>query len=605
MEKDERLSSLMGGFSLILLAAAFAAIQIMIGGTRMVFSLPSYGVLGLVGLSALFSLRRSQPSPSQWCLAITGVFLSYILARAFFSPVPYIARSDIYSVLAGLVVYLFTACVLTSTKQRMLFVCFLLVLAVGHSLIGAVQFRDHTNFMPISWLQRCDYEQRASGFYICPNHLAGLLEVVGVMGLSIVCWSRWPFWSKMLVGYGTGICYVGLVLTGSRGGYLSTGVSLVVFAFLSLTVLRRAPGRLFWKIGGAGALAAIVFSLLTIHFMGKSPFLSNRAQNTFETTNMRVDLWQGALQQWKLQPIFGTGSGTFLYYGRLFRTDRVQQDPIYTHNDYLNLLAEYGLVGGLGIVLFLGVHLWKGAGSFARLGPKRVAVSQRVWSNALALNIGAIAAVASYLAHSALDFNLHIPGNLLLFAFVFGILANEGGARDTEPSTPALHDTLGRLALPLLGAVLLVQCVRLLPGEYFSERARMAVRDQQPGLGIRYARAGLRYDPQNPDLYHRLGAARVQFGHAMGDPAAAASFRNEAIQAFGQARALAPQEEIYALELASALDAAGRFEEAEGVFYETLQMDPKSISIRRYYEHHLELWRGPIATEEEAGERSS
>ena len=90
----------------------------------------------------------------------------------------------------------------------------------------------------------------------------------------------------------------------------------------------------------------------------------------------------------------------------------------------------------------------------------------------------------------------------------------------------------------------------------------------------------------------------------MADPAAAASFRNEAIRALGQARALAPREEIYALELASALDAAERFEEAEGVYYEALQLDPKSISIQRYYEHHLELWRGP-AVPKEAGKLSS
>ena len=93
-------------------------------------------------------------------------------------------------------VYFFTACILTSAKQRMVFVCFLLVLAVGHRLVGALQFRDGTNYMPITWLQRYDYERRASGFYICPNHLAGLLEVVGIIGLSIVCWSRWPIWGE-------------------------------------------------------------------------------------------------------------------------------------------------------------------------------------------------------------------------------------------------------------------------------------------------------------------------------------------------------------------------------------------------------------------------
>jgi O-antigen ligase len=105
-----------------------------------------------------------------------------------------------------------------------------------------------------------------------------------------------------------------------------------------------------------------------MYFINQSPFLSGRARSTFETTNMRVDLWQSALQQWKLRPIFGTGSGTYLYYGRMFRTPRVQLDPIYTHNDYLNLLAEYGLTGAVGMALFLGVHLRTGGRSFARLG---------------------------------------------------------------------------------------------------------------------------------------------------------------------------------------------------------------------------------------------
>jgi len=584
------------------MAAAFAGIQIMIAGTRMIFSLPFYGLLGVLGLLAVLSLRRPKPVPSSWCLPVTALFMGYILARAWFSPVPYLTRSDFYSVVAGLVVYFFTACILTSAKQRMLFIGGLLLLALAHCFVGAFQFRDGNNFMPIAWLQRADYGRRASGFYICPNHLAGLLEVVGIFGLSIVCWSRWPLWSKMLVGYATGICYVGLVLTGSRGGYLSTAFSLAVFAVLSLAILRRTRGNLFWKIGGAGAIAAIVLGVVAFYAIRKSPYLSGRAQSTFETTNMRVDLWQGALQQWKLQPIFGTGSGTFLYYGRLFRTDRVQLDPVYTHNDYLNLLAEYGLIGPVGLLLFLAIHLWRGTQSFARLGPKRVAVSQRILSNALALNVGALAAVGSYIVHSVLDFNLHIPANVLLMAFVFGILANDGVVRGTKLPPPVLRDTLWRMVLPVAGAVLIAACVRLLPSEYFSERARMAVRDQQPGSGIRYAVAGLKSDPTNPDLHYRLGDARMQFADRMADPAAAASFRTEGIKALEKAYAIAPAEEIYALELASALDAAGRFEEAESVFYNALKWDPKSVSLRRYYERHLELWRGEPAGKGEAAE---
>src|SRR3954468_12512365 len=283
MEKSEGLSSFTEGLCFILMAAAFAGIQIMIAGTRKVFSLPFYGLLGVLGLLAVLSLRRPKPVPSSWCLPVTALFMGYILVRAWFSPVPYLTRSDFYSVVAGLVVYFFTACILTSAKQRMLFIGGLLLLALAHCFVGAFQFRDGNNFMPIAWLQRADYGRRASGFYICPNHLAGLLEVVGIFGLSIVCWSRWALWSKMLVGYATGICYVGLVLTGSRGGYLSTAFSLAVFAVLSLAILRRTRGNLFWNIGGAGAVAAIVLGAIALYAISKSPYLSGRAQNTFET----------------------------------------------------------------------------------------------------------------------------------------------------------------------------------------------------------------------------------------------------------------------------------------------------------------------------------
>jgi hypothetical protein len=270
----------------------------------------------------------------------------------------------------------------------------------------------------------------------------------------------------------------------------------------------------------------------------------------------------------------------------------VQLDPVYVHNDYLHLLAEYGIVGAVGMALFLAVHLWRGGHSFRRLGPKRVAVSPRLLSNALALNIGALASVGSYLMHSVVDFNLHIPANVLLMAFVFGLLANDGVLRESAPTAVERGSVWWRLALPAFGLVLLIQSARLLPSEYFAERARAGVRDEQPLAAIQFAREGLKWDAQNPDLHFYLGLARQAQGDRMRDPRAKASFHTEAIKAFEEARALVPQEKLYSLELATSLDAAGRFEEAEWAFYDLLQWDPKSVSLQKYYEGHLQLWRG-------------
>lgn len=558
----------------------------------MVFSLPAYIVAGVAGMLVMISLRRPKPAPCRMCLLVTGLAFAYLLGRALLSPTPYIARSDVYCALAALVVYFAFALVLTSPLARMVFVLGLLLFAVVHVLIGAVQFRDGTNFMLIPWLQRYDYGTRASGFYVCPNHLAGFLEVVGIFGLSIACWSRWPIWAKLLIAYLAGVCYVGLIITGSRGGNVSAVASVIVFAGLSLIALRKTTPRLFWQVTALGAAAALVLVVIAGLAVTRSHYLTTRAATVIEPNNVRRELWDAALRQWNVAPVVGTGSGTYTYYGRFFRNATMQRDPVFVHNDYLHLLAEYGLLGAVAMAAVIGFHVRHGFRSFARLGPKRIAASQRLFSNGLALNIGALSSVAAYGVHEALDFNLHIPANALLMAFVFGVLANYGLVREREEASTSPVDVIARLALGALALLLICASVRLLPGEYYSERARADVRDNRPALAVVNATRGLKFDSRNPDLYYQLGAARMAMGDAIGDPVAAKSFYNDAIEALGKAAAIAPQDEVYALALASALDSAERYVEAEWIFYEAMQLDPKSDSIPRYYEGHLGSWRG-------------
>jgi len=576
--------------SAILLAITLALIQTLIGGTRLVFSLPAYGLLAVIALLSLFSLRRAKPEPDQLCLWSAAAFLGYILVRAWLSPVPYLARADIYSVLGGLMVYFFIACVLVDTRARILTALFLLTVALGHVFVGAIQFRDGNNFMPLPFLQRFDYGGRASGFYACPNHLAGLLEVVGIFGLSIACWSRWPIWTKLLVGYSTAVCYAGLILTGSRGGYLSAGSSLFIFAVLSVFILSRADPSLAWKVGGAGFIAAAVIAASAVFFVHQSDYLNGRAQNVFDKTNMRLDLWRAALKQSTLQPFVGTGAGTYLFFGREFRTDRVQADPVEVHNDYLHLLAEYGALGAGCFAIFFAVHCRQGWRNFQRLGPERVTLSIRLLSNALALNIGALCSVAAYVVHSIVDFNLHVPANVLLLAFVFGLVANPGIQRNSVPAQLTIPGLLWRVALPAIGLFVAIQCVRLFPGEYFAERSRTALRDFHPIESILYALRGLSHEQENPDLYGYLGRARLAQGYQMHDPLARKSFYQAALEAFWRGRALTPRDENLALDLGFTYDALERFPEAEWMFAEARALDPRSIMVKECYEAHLKRW---------------
>jgi O-antigen ligase len=576
--------------ALILTGAALGLIQILIGGTRLIFSFPAYALLATVGLLTVCSLREPKRRSSELCLLSSAIFFGYILLRAFFSPVTYLARPDTYSVLAGLVVYSFIASVCTSARARTYLIFFLLSIAVVHVVIGAIQFRDGTNFMLIPSLERFDYGQRASGFYVCPNHLAGLLEVLAIFCVSLVCWSRLPHWSKLLIGYVGAVCFFGIVMTGSRGGFASTVAGLAVFAGLSLIVLRPARRR-FWCAGGVGALAALAVASSLLFLVHRSDVLLQRAQVMSDSAQLRLDLWHAAIQQWKVQPWIGTGSGTYLYYGRLFRVDRMQQDPIDAHNDYLHLLAEYGLVGGVLFVLFLSAHLRNGWKDFRRLGPKCVSDVTGLLSNTLALNLGALASVAAYMVHSFVDFNLHIPANVLLLAFVFGILANAGVRPETKDS-PAPSSIPGwRLLLPILGMILAVQSYRLLPGEYFGERARTAVRDEQTDTAIAFASRGLTSEKENPNLYQYLASALFARCDEISNSQDRVQCSQAPLSALEKARALAPQDRVILVQLALAYDAVGRYPEGEWAFYEAQKWDPRSTYLNQIYKFHLSQWQ--------------
>ena len=569
--------------------------QVFIGGTRMVFSLPFYALLGLGGLLAVFSLRKANSSPGRVCLWSSALFFGYVLVRAWFSPVSYLARADIFSVLGGLVVYLAVALIFTSARWRIALLLSLLLVALVQVGIGAIQFRNGDNFMLIPFLQRFDYGWRASGFYVCPNHFAGLVEVVGIFCVSLVCWSRWPLWAKLLIGYAGLLCYAGLALTGSRGGYLSAGASLLVVAALSLIVLGKAARGIFWRTAGAGAFFALLLIAAVYFGFRQSNYLSDRAQNVLETQNMRLDLWQAAIAQWKLQPAIGTGSGTYLYYGRRFRTPRVQLDPVEVHNDYLQLLAEYGAIGGATFLLFLGAHLWRGGQAFARLGPRRVAISPWLSSNKLALTIGALGAVAAYGVHSIFDFNLHIPANVLLLAFVFGILAAPGSGYGEEVAPSPF--ALGRLVLPLLALLLLAGALRYARAEYCAEQARVALRDEHHLVATRWAQKAVALDDQNPETFFYLGESRVRRAEDLTNPVAVASFYRAALEPLQRARALAPNDETFLIGLGRVYDALGRFGEAEWMFGRAVQWDPRSVAVQRSYEAHLALWRRSEAVE--------
>lgn len=598
------LSGVLKTFLTVVLIFAILLIECMAGGTRLVFSLPSYCLLAVAALATVARRPDGGARPSLACLIVSALFFTYILVRAALSPVTYLWWTDFYMVLGCLMVYLLTTVYLTGNRERAMVIWALLGLAVIEVFIGLRQFSGGDNWMPFGFI-RADSGHRASGMLISSIHLAGYLEAVALFALSYAFWSTWKPWARILAGYIALMSYVGIAITGSRGGYISALCSLVVFTAISLFTVRQARREKFRRNVAITAVTMLAFVAIAIALMSQSELLRKRLsmipqQLEKNGLDIRVHNWAAALDQFRVSPWLGTGAGTHIYYGRYFRRPPLQSDPIHAHSDYLELLAEYGAVGAIGMAAFLVVHLrrgWRNYRAVLERDLHDLPEYQPARHDSLALYIGALSAISAYLAHSVVDFNLHVPGHALIFAFIFGVVASPVYGAAAAPQRRALF--LPRWALPALGLWMIFSSLGKFAGEYWGEKARIAFRNYEFSDSIKFAQESLTFDDRNPEIFFYLGGAQRGSGVFADDTKTRIEYFEAAVEAYQRGLMLFPQDEHTLIRLGETLNALGRFKEAEILFQAAIALDRNLGKVHAYYAWHL----ATVGRTEEAEER--
>jgi O-antigen ligase len=579
-----------------LLAGSFIFIQCYVSGTRFAYALPAYAAVGVAGILALFATRDR--SRLGW-LAFGSALLcfGYLLWRAWTSPVEYLARTDLYSALACLVVYVLTSTTVTSRTLRGGIIGVVLALVVVEALFAGYQYAGGATWLPFN-LQHPGAPFRARGTFISSIHFAGFLEAVAPFALAFAFWGSRTAWLRWMCAVIALLAYFAIALSGSRGAWISSVFSLLVFVILSLIAARkvqreRFPAALYLTILALVALPFVVYFWMQQSFGVRSrlELLGKVGEKSLEAYDVRVLNWQAALDQWRLDPVWGTGAGTHLYYGREFRRPGLQVDPLHAHSDYLELLAEYGIIGASLVALMLLCHFGSGLRGFSLVLRHRAENPYRSWPE-LAWTIGALAAAAAYLAHSAVDFNLHLPGNALWMAFVFGILANAGLPKNVERNSddipqhaPRFPTWFARLTTFSLGAAFLALILPKFVPEYWAEKSRVALRERRFDEAIAFADTAVTHDHANPVVLFQKGEAYRLKGNAAALEKEAAW--KAAVEAYRASLQVFERDVFAWMRLARTLELLFDYAEARNAYRRAIELDPNNISAWGHYVAHL------------------
>jgi len=255
-------------------------------------------------------------------------------------------------------------------------------------------------------LYRAEVSARAVNLRLA---VAAVIEAAGRIGAFVI---------------GTGfLIAVALLLTGSRGGVIATGMGLVVLAGLTS---RRGRRRVIPR-AVLGVLACLAAAVLLLVF--GDPVVATLQQRGLEDVN-RLAVYLLTIGSIADRPIFGHGYGSFSDVFPMYRDRSISVDGVWlqAHDTYLELFQGLGLV--FGSMLLAGVLLlvWRCVGG---------AMTRR---ENQAIPRAAAAAAVLVGVHSLVDFSLQIQAVTLTFASMLGAgvaqaKSSRAGLQHQQPSS--------------------------------------------------------------------------------------------------------------------------------------------------------------------------
>jgi O-antigen ligase len=327
------------------------------------------------------------------------------------------------------------------------------------------------------------------GSFVSKNHFAGYVEMAALLAAGLawglldegrrskaaLSWVGSPRAGRVIVAAGVAVAMgLAVLLSVSRGGALSLLAGSLVLVGLRFFVRRRAaPSRRLLATGLVlVALATAAVAILPPDARLRLATLAGMSHDN--SGQFRLGAWRDTVRLWATSPLVGNGLGAYADALPPLKTGLGYVTLEHAESDVLEMLAEGGLVGLL-------------LSTVALAGLLRVVVrglSRQTDRLRRGLGLGAAAGASALLVHSAFDFNLRIPSNALLFAFLCALALGTAGA----PDGATTRGPIGALAVAVALALAVMTPAALT--SHLPEEARaFTVKGGRPVTPMRVAQA--------------------------------------------------------------------------------------------------------------------
>lgn len=498
--------------------------------------------------------------PLSW---VVLAFTAYAVGRYLTSDVEYVARQELLRILTYAVLFFLIVNNLHRQESTQIISFTWLGLATAISFYAVFQFATKSDNV---WGFHSGYVGRGSGTYICPNHLAGFLEMLLPLGVTYTLVGRGKALTKILVGYATLTMLAGIVVTASRAGWISAALAMLV---LTLMLLSHRSFR--WP--AVGLLVALLAGGIVV--AKKTDFFQRRINLAMQSGQLeldtRADLWKAAVRMWQDHPWWGVGPAHYDLRFRAYRASTTQLQPERVHNDYLNLLTDWGVVGAAVVAIGLGLFIF-GIVSIWRKVQRDGGVFSSSQSDKFAFVLGATIGLIALAFHSVMDFNLHIPANAIIATTLIALLSSHYRFA-TERHWYSLRWPTQLVITLLLGASILYlgqQSFRL-----GRESLRLREAAQLKTNSLEQARAlehAYEIEPDNYLTAQRLGD--IYRGHSFLGESAHLELAQQSVRWYQLGIADNPYNNYNYTGWGMVLDFLGKHDEAAPLFFKANAVDP-------------------------------